>query len=282
MGYQDWQQQLAPAWLRNPKGALYMGALGLAKDTLIARLKQGIQQRLPGFALTDSLAQIGIDRGIDRSPAETAGAAGDLAYASRLRAAWKTWQWGGTPFGLLTALAKSGYASNAIFLQQNLWSWSLDADGALVSARLPQYAGGGPWGTRQALFDLGQPATVGGQTQSANAPLNAAARAGDAAGLIQNKRWARYALIFPSPLPSGWAPSTPLSSSTSPTVQQVDGIRKLITQWGPGASVCVGIVAISTGASLWGYPFRTFSTMPAWPTNGAGVTIWSPKVGSLT
>ena len=57
--YQQWEQAMAPGWLQTPAARTWLGANGYIKDWLIARLKFGIMQRFPRFAMPDALAQIG-------------------------------------------------------------------------------------------------------------------------------------------------------------------------------------------------------------------------------
>lgn len=143
-----------------------------------------------------------------------------------------------------------------------------------------------PIGGQQALFDLGQPAVVGGQAQPATSTLNGAAfgaAAGsslfvDVPGTIQQRRWARFAIIFEQPLPSGWAPAAPLTGITTPTLATLDQIRKVIRQWGPPAA-CTGITAMISGR-LRGWPLRLYNDGANWQ-NASAVT-WSAVAGSPT
>jgi hypothetical protein len=74
----------------------------------------------PSIAPSDGLDSIGFDRGLPRGANETAdaGGANDQAYAARLLGAWEAWKYGGSPYGILRALAIAGYI-DMITVQQN-------------------------------------------------------------------------------------------------------------------------------------------------------------------
>ena len=212
------------------------------------------------------------------------------AYAQRLTNAWATWQGAGTAQTLLQLLAVFGY-TEAIIVQQNQWAFTL-SNGALVTTALPSYNNGTMDDVArlcqpQWLFSLGQPATVGGQAQPVSVVTGGTAP-NDLVGQPENRRWARYAVLFPT-LPAGPAPlpnwtnvQATLSASTSPSLAEVNTIRQLIAQWGPGISACQGIYAASAG-QMFGYPSLTWNSSDTWASLwDASVVRWSPAVGSTT
>lgn len=281
--YQQWAVAMAPGWLQTSQATTWLGAHGYIKDWLIARLKQGIMQRFPAFAMPDALAQIGIERGLVQSPAESLG-----AYAQRLINAWATWQGAGTAETLLQLLAVFGY-TEAVIVQQNQWAFSL-SNGALVTTALPAYNSGTMSDPArlcqpQWLFSLGQPAVEAGQAQ----PLPiVTSDPPDQVGQPENRRWARYAVIFPTlpigpaPLPNWTDVQATLSTSTSPSLAEVNIIRSLIAQWGPGISGCQGIYAVTAG-QIFGWPSLTWVSTDTWASLwNANVVRWSPTVGSAT
>jgi hypothetical protein len=105
---------LAPGWLQDQWGRAFLGALGARKDAHVALLKEAAKCGMPSLCPVDALALLGAERGIDRGPAET-----EASYRGRVRAAWDTWRWAGTPFGLLAAFYWAGYrpTSGKVVLQ---------------------------------------------------------------------------------------------------------------------------------------------------------------------
>lgn len=102
--YQTFHQQIAPPWLRKPKGRALWRAYGTLKDQLLDRLRESSLARFPDYAPADGLALIGAQRQIDRGLSE-----GSASYASRLKKAWTTWHYAGTATGILAALYYAGY-----------------------------------------------------------------------------------------------------------------------------------------------------------------------------
>ncbi len=102
--FKSYMTSLAPAWLRLPQGEAWLRGLGDVKDDMLYRLKNGVKYRFPAYAADDAATQIGEDRSIPRGPNESL-----AAYRERLRGAWDSWYWGGTPLGMLRSLKASGY-----------------------------------------------------------------------------------------------------------------------------------------------------------------------------
>lgn len=138
MPYRVRQIQTAPTALQKAYGRAWLRASGLVKDFYLERAKQAVKLRFPSYATPDALGAIGDERLIDRavgpqlSVPET-----DGEYSARLRNAWGIWYWGGTAFGMLTALAAQGY-TGAVLIQQNGVRWSLSG-GALVIVNGPAF-----------------------------------------------------------------------------------------------------------------------------------------------
>ena len=128
--YKDFLEGIAPAWLLNARGRRWMRALGDGPDSQLVRLKESVRARMPLLAAEDGLAALGNERGIPRGLSESAD-----SYAARLAAAWDTWQWAGTPYGMLRAFRAAGYNPK---IEVHLGKqYSLDAAGNLVITALP-------------------------------------------------------------------------------------------------------------------------------------------------
>lgn len=104
--YRDYAVDLSPPWLLQPQGQVFMRALGDVRDAITQHLKNGVQARFSSSAAPDALSAQGNDREIERGPTDT-----DQGYAARLKGAWDTWEFAGTPTGVLSALFDAGYTN---------------------------------------------------------------------------------------------------------------------------------------------------------------------------
>ena len=83
--------------------------------------------------------------------------------------------------------------------------------------------------------------------------------------------WNRTLLFF-DPIPSSWTNIVnPPTSSSAPTLTEIQQIRTLLARWGAGHAAKIGIAAIvgtsgGLGRACFGYPYRTF-------TSQAGMTF---------
>jgi hypothetical protein len=111
--YKDFFGSQLPPWMQDTYGKVLARAVGDLKDDLLARCKEGVKSRFPDYAAPDALAQIGTERQIDRGPGETR-----ASYAARLKAAWETWPYAGTPTGVLSALFWAGYTQVELITQK--------------------------------------------------------------------------------------------------------------------------------------------------------------------
>lgn len=131
MDFRDWAVQLVPPWLRQPKGEAFVRGLGEGKDWLAHRLRQSVLSRFFSYATADALNYGAAERQLLRAPTDT-----DAQFAARLRGAWNVWPWAGTPFGVLSELKASGYASVMLLVVLGK-RYTLDGAGALVTASAP-------------------------------------------------------------------------------------------------------------------------------------------------
>lgn len=139
MGYRTYQTEIAPAFLRDSTADAWHRACGDAKDDEVDRLKRALKARMPLLAQPDAVAEIGIERGVERLPGES-----DASYAQRVVHAWESWQWAGTPYGVLVALSDLGYPG-AVLVIPNGKSHRL-VDGELTIEDLPT----GSWSIAEA------------------------------------------------------------------------------------------------------------------------------------
>lgn len=127
MSYAKWLPAQAPPPLAGPNGSALLRRLGEMFDEQRDRLIQGVLARFPaqgsvdpngiyGPPPSDAQDAMGEDRGLPRATTESAdnGGAHDLAYGVRLQAAWDTWDYAGSHYGLLRALQIAGYTAMVI------------------------------------------------------------------------------------------------------------------------------------------------------------------------
>ena len=105
----DYQEGLAPPWLRIGAGLGWLRGLGDTKDELELRVKDAVKLRHPGLAPTDALGKLSAERGMVQGITET-----QTAFRSRLQASFSIWPWAGTPTGLLRALYWAGYPNTGL------------------------------------------------------------------------------------------------------------------------------------------------------------------------
>lgn len=244
MPYRDYQKALAPGWLRDEWGEAFLGAFGALKDWLASVAKEAVKARMPRLGPPDAIAELGRERGIERGAAEA-----EASYRERVRAAWDTWRWAGTPYGVLLAFFWAGYrpASGKVVLQAQAgkqYELRTDFDPALHAPEEALVV------TNITIGDLGGP---GGTTF-----------------------WSKFAVLFVNPLPPAWIPTPPADGSN-----EVNAIRRLISRWKPGHALCVKLAVV--GGRLWGYPpDDLWNSYPAqtWAQVGSGVNAtWTPPSG---
>ena len=112
--YSRYALDLAPPWLRAPRGAKWLEAHGEALDALVERLVDAVAAHLVDTAPDDAVSVIGRERGIIRIPEET-----EQAYRGRVQAAWDIWQWGGTRRAVEEVFRLLGYEQVVI---TELWT----------------------------------------------------------------------------------------------------------------------------------------------------------------
>jgi hypothetical protein len=136
---------LSPPRLRGAWGTKWVTAFAAEYDWLKKRLTQSVLVRYPRFAPDDGLVLLGWERQIEKAPGETS-----ESYATRIGAAWETWEWSGTGPGVLAGLASCGVPSPAWgrstewptgWLEDGLaWLLPLRAMGQVPSGTRDQFA----------------------------------------------------------------------------------------------------------------------------------------------
>lgn len=219
MSYEAFRKSWGPTMLKGPVGQAWQGAHGRFNDALVSLWKAGVTAGFPDECPADALPLLGAEIGIPRSPADT-----DDTYRAKLRRAWELWPFAGTPLGLLLALEAAGYAAGqVVIVQQEAHAFGLDTDTTKAPGeRLVKYALiGGRW------------------TFTSSAVL-----------------WNRFAVLFPDStnLPTGWASAAePPTTLTTPSLDEVNGLIRLINKWKRSAAIFMGI-EIAVDGRIWGWP----------------------------
>lgn len=228
--YHDDQIQSAPPWLQGPAGQAFLGPFGDAKDWLAAIAKQAVKGRMPNLCPADALPLIGQERGVDRGSADS-----DAAYRARLIAAWNSWLWAGTPYGMLQAFYAAGYPS-VLIQTQNAKQYSL---ASTYNPATPNPA------SDLVTASMAAPVHLGGSPE----------------------RWSQFAVLITKPWPSWWGSTAPADGSSD---QQT--AAALVKKWKPGHMQCVALKAIAGptwgvnmtwNAFTWGAGTSTIWTPPA-------------------
>ena len=276
---------LAPTSLLQPMGTSLEGGLGDVKDALSDTVKLGVLARCPGISPTDGLTAVGVERQVLRGPTES-----DADYSARLVAAWATWPYGGTPFGVLIALYYLGYPN--VYLMPVRGSYiKLNSTQTGIIATPESYG----------VWKIDANANPAPSQWAASATYAAAARVGGGNGYIYEAPnggvtglvapiwptsigstvidgsitwscagvdfWSRFDVIF-SPVPASWNPTPPVSGS-----DEMNRIRLALQQWKPAFATVNQIAAVVSG-KVWGWPVTT-----VW---GAGSGNWGASNGSVT
>jgi hypothetical protein len=149
----DYQEELAPPWLRAGSGRAWLRAIGDAKDGLELRAKDAVRARFPDTAPADALDALAAERQLAQGPAEA-----QSAFRARLKAAWDVWPWAGTPQGLLRAYAQAGYP-NVALLTNGGYTHVLDGSSNVVTTKpVGSHELGSRWNTYRVLFFAPLPA----------------------------------------------------------------------------------------------------------------------------
>lgn len=194
----------SPGWLLRPRGAAWLSAVGVLKDGELERLKAAIKLRFATKAPPDGLARLGEDRVIERGPTDT-----DATYAARLVDAWNSWKFGGTPFGLLTALREAGFGGDPAYPGPRLeivngHQFHLDLAGELVDTPL-----------RSGLWSCHATRT----------------------------HWASFCLYWPV-VSNPFAPAVPANDDP-----RLEPLRRIVRNWKPAHAQCSGIFLEVSGES---------------------------------
>lgn len=125
--WKDYQEELAPPWLRTGYGLAWLRGLGDMKDAAEVRLRDSVKLRFPSYTPPDGLSLLSAERGLEQGLTET-----NTDFRTRVRNAWQLWPWAGTPLGVLRALYYAGF-TNAWIVTGNGRLHGLDASQNLVS-----------------------------------------------------------------------------------------------------------------------------------------------------
>jgi len=126
--FKEFMVDTAPSWLGQSRGEAWMRGLGDGKDAALAALKEAVKMRFLRYSSTDALAEVGLERQLQRSILDT-----DETYRERLLNAWELWPWAGTPYGVLGALFDQGYTNAQLVIAKGV-VFSMNGSRELVTS----------------------------------------------------------------------------------------------------------------------------------------------------
>jgi len=240
MSYESFRKSWGPSWLQQPGGQDWQAAHGRFADKLVSQVKSAVLSQFPGLCPSDALPYLGNEIGIPRSPAGT-----DESYGEKLQRAWEVWPFAGTPLGILLAFEAAGYpAGQVVVVQQESHGFGLNADTSLApEERLVIY---GLISDRWTFTD-------------------------------SSTLWNRFGVLFhdPNNLPSGWASAvSPPTTSSTPTLDTVNGLIRLVNKWKRAASIFQWIKVVTVDDGVWGWPLDDEWGDGTW---GGGVVTFGPS-----
>lgn len=239
----EWLQQLPIPWLvSGPNGRADVTSYGTVLDGEVALTKLAVKARMPELTPADGLPHIGNERGLIQGGSIAGTAEADADFRRRLKKAWdNAWPYAGTPLAILLQLYYSlGYTDVAI-VQQN---------GVIYTLTTPLGSEDDP------LADL--VITSAGTLEAPAMP-----GAGATKTIPIGSAWwrfddntdfcSRFAVVITT-APADWTSVVnPPTSSSAPSLNEVNLIRQIIQRWRNAEATCVGIYARLTG-KLWGIP----------------------------
>lgn len=248
--FKEFLQGLPLPWLvGGPVGQAEAGAIGDVLDDQTDQLDQARKASMPGKGPLDALPHIAADRQLIRGPSET-----DDQFRLRLKFAWEQWAWAGSALGVLCQLYYQGYGPYAVLVTQNGLAHSL-------TGTLPAFVPGQPWDPTANLVitNLGTNPTL---------PSSPSWWSFD----LQNSFCSRYALVFYNLPPSWTSIVSPPTTSSAPSLSDINTLRSILKTWAAGKATCVSIIARTSGKIL-GWP--TTQTLGT-GTLGGSTVVFTP------
>lgn len=237
MSYGNWLPKQAPPPLAGKNGEAFFQRLGEMFDEQQDRFRQGVLARFTtkgsvdangiyGTPPSDALDATGNDRGLPRATTEiiaggdSAGviAAKDLAYSTRLQAAWTIWDYAGSHYGVLRALQIAGFANMVIVQDNGRYSQLTGSAGTIADLA---------FGTLMGCVD------------------RPSSHAGWMFDPLRGTFWAQFGILFT-------ADAAILQNATG-----WRALNDTVKKWGPAARNYHGAWVILSGAGVWGWPTGT-------------------------
>lgn len=219
--FKNYQPSILPGFLSGPNGFAYAGVLGNLKDQIGNDVRAAAVVGMPNALQPDALPAIAFERQLQRGLAET-----DAQFAGRLQQAFDAWKLAGTPLAILLQL-EILYPTTQI---------AIITQAGLVFTLLPPAVG-------LTIFDrLVITEIPGGWSFDGNNGLPNV-----------NGFWSRFCLLIYDP-PASWTSITvPPTSGTSPSLNEVNDLTKIVLKWKPAKATFMGTI-VRTSGLLWGYP----------------------------
>lgn len=157
--FKRYQVEIAPPWLKENDGKLFLEAFGEQKDDLSTLATEAIEVTSPAIAPLDALGYLALARNFRRYPDELLD-----KFRERVQLAFEFWGLAGTEIGILLGLRYAGY--NASIVQHfkedpSIWSQFSVYVAPLSGARVTDRWGadGSIWGDDGTHWGFGLYAT---------------------------------------------------------------------------------------------------------------------------
>lgn len=292
--FRTWVKSFLPSWMLNPWGARYFDAFAGFLDFEVAKAKQAVKLRFAPSNVgipdpADVLPVLGAERGIIRSPTES-----DYTYLQRIKDAWVTWPYAGTPYGILKAYDDVGYSRGFIHLFiRNGKKYTLDNGGNLVISNLASgwvtdFTVGYPAWTPNTVLAAGKIVVpsipngkryrvlIGGTTSGAEPawPTTDGLIFLDGGVTFQvagsDQFWSHFDIVFDNTGSELFADGIPAETSA-----EAQTLKEILLAWKPAHAATFRLILLDTYA-LFGYPITNKFGDGAYAFGSAGVTYWSP------
>lgn len=240
--HEEWARRFRIAW-NGTRGAEWLATIGkLLGDSMEEGGVYALRQGMPEYAESSNVHVLAAERGIEVGPLTTT-----TTEARVTRAARSINRFRGTPLGLLLALYYADFLdtpTGAVLITQNGLAWYIGTGFNLDDLEDAETAAPS-WLTKtsRANNNPALPASTDGRPAVPAFTVPWYSLTGGPMDADGNQFTSRFAVLFPFGLQAGAELSTAANLAR---------IRRIIREWKPAKTTCVGIY-VSTSGFSWGW-----------------------------